>query len=126
MADSNKDAGRFAYDGLERELHERARLGILTSLVANSEGLLFTELKELCALTDGNLSRLIDVLRKAGLVEVWKGFQDNRPQTLCRITKAGRDRFVQYIGVLEQVVEDAAAAAKERTTRRSLKGWVSA
>ena len=69
MADTSPESGRFAYDGLQRELHERARLGILTSLVANSAGLLFSELKDLCSLTDGNLSRHIEVLRNAGLVE---------------------------------------------------------
>ena len=63
--------GRFAYDGLERSLHEKARLGIMTSLVTRPEGILFTELKRLCSLTDGNLSRHLDVLREAGLVEVW-------------------------------------------------------
>ena len=67
--------GRFAYEGLDRVLHEKARLGILTSLVAHPDGLRFGELRTLCALTDGNLSRHLDVLREAGLVEVWKGFE---------------------------------------------------
>ena len=65
--------GRFAYEGLDRVLHEKARLGIMTSLVTRPEGLLFSDLKRLCALTDGNLSRHLEVLREAGLVEVWKG-----------------------------------------------------
>ena len=58
MATNNARAeggGRFAYEGLERIIHEKARLGILTSLVAQPKGLLFNELKDLCALTDGNL-----------------------------------------------------------------------
>ena len=97
MSDSNKDAGRFSYDGLERDLHERARLGILTSLVGNADGLLFTELKDLCSLTDGNLNRHIGKLKETGMVEVWKGFKDNKPQTLCRITKAGRARFMDCL-----------------------------
>jgi len=59
--------GRFAYDGLDRVLHEKARLGILTSLVAHPEGLKFGELRGLCSLTDGNLSRHLDVLRDAVL-----------------------------------------------------------
>ncbi|MEX0585264.1 MAG: helix-turn-helix domain-containing protein, partial [Pirellulales bacterium] len=66
--------GRFAYLGLERVMHEKARLGILTSLVGHAAGLLFTDLKELCALTDGNLNRHLKVLQDAGLVEVLKGF----------------------------------------------------
>ena len=63
-ADSN---GRFAYDGLERVFHEKARLGIMTSLVTNPRGLIFSDLKELCHLTDGNLSRHLQVLHEAGL-----------------------------------------------------------
>ena len=101
-------AGRFAYEGLDRVMHEKARLGILTSLVAHPAGLLFNDLKDLCALTDGNLSRHLDVLVEARLVEVWKGSKRGRPQTLCRLTKEGRRRFLDYIGVLESVVADAA------------------
>jgi len=104
-------AGRFAYEGLERIIHEKARLGIMTSLAANPRGLLFGDLKDLCALTDGNLSRHLQVLHEAGLVEVWKGFQNNRPQTLCQLTETGRKRFVEYVAVLESVVADAVAAA---------------
>jgi len=66
---TDEDRGRFAYEGLERVLHEKARLGIMTSLVTRPEGLLFSELKRLCALTDGNLSRHLDVLREAGVVD---------------------------------------------------------
>jgi DNA-binding transcriptional ArsR family regulator len=79
--------GRFAYDGLDRALHERARLGIMTALAFHPAGLLFADLKRLCALTDGNLSRHLDVLRDAGLVEIWKGFENRRPHTLCRSWK---------------------------------------
>ena len=103
-----KSSGRFAYDGLDRVMHEKARLGILTSLVAHPAGLLFNDLKELCALTDGNLSRHLDVLVEARLVDVWKGTKRGRPQTLCRLTKEGRRRFLDYISVLECVVADAA------------------
>ena len=110
---TSDDGGRFAYDGLERIIHEKARLGILTSLVANPNGLLFNDLKDLCTLTDGNLSRHLQVLHESGLVEVWKGFQKNRPQTLCRLTPEGRRRFLSYINVLENVVADALAAAKK-------------
>ena len=105
-------SGRFAYEGLGRVFHEKARLGIMTSLVTHPRGLVFSDLKELCALTDGNLSRHLQVLHDAGFVEVWKGFQRNRPQTLCRITDDGRARFLQYINVLESVVADALTAAR--------------
>jgi DNA-binding MarR family transcriptional regulator len=101
--------GRFAYEGLERVIHERARLGILASLAAHPDGLVFAALKELCSLTDGNLSRHLQILHDAEFVELWKGSQGHRPQTLCRLTETGRRRFLEYIGVLENVVADAAA-----------------
>jgi DNA-binding MarR family transcriptional regulator len=110
-----REHGRFAYEGLDRLLHERARLGILTSLVSHPAGLLFNDLKALCKLTDGNLSRQIQSLQEAGLVEVWKGYKNNRPQTLCRISDAGRRRYMQYIEELERVVKDAAGAAADDT-----------
>jgi DNA-binding MarR family transcriptional regulator len=109
---ADPSTGRFAYDGLERIFHEKARLGILTSLVSHPKGLVFADLKDLCALTDGNLSRHLQALHEAGLVEVWKGYHQNRPQTLCRLTDAGRTRFLEYITVLENVVGDALAASK--------------
>jgi DNA-binding transcriptional ArsR family regulator len=124
-SEAEDESGRFAYEGLERVLHEKARLGIMTSLVTRPEGVLFTELKRLCALTDGNLSRHLDVLREAGLVEVWKGFENRRPQTLCRLSAEGRQRFVAYLEELEQVIRDAMPkAAKRAAPVPSLpKGW---
>lgn len=109
--------GRFAYEGLDRVLHEKARLGIMTSLVTRPEGLLFSDLKRLCALTDGNLSRHLEVLREAGLVEVWKGFDNRRPQTLCRLSPEGRQRFVSYLEELEHVIRDAMPKASRRAER---------
>ena len=104
------ETGRYAYEGLDRTIHEKARLGILTSLVAHPNGLLFGDLKELCSLTDGNLSRHLQILQESELVEVWKRFQLKRPQTLCRLTDLGRQRLIAYIDELERVVADAAAA----------------
>ncbi len=111
------EPGRFSYEGLERVLHEKARLGIMTSLVTRPEGLLFSDLKRLCALTDGNLSRHLDVLREAGLVEVWKGFENRRPQTLCRLSSEGRQRLLAYLAELEQVIRDAMPKAARRVER---------
>ena len=116
--------GRFAYEGLERIFHEKARLGIMTSLVTNPRGAVFADLKELCNLTDGNLSRHLQVLHEAGFVEIWKGFHKNRPQTLCRITDEGRRRFLEYINVLETVVQDALHAASSSSAGANLaEGW---
>ena len=112
MAKNNKEQnGRFAYEGLDRVMHEKARLGLLTSLVAHPKGLAFADLKRLCELTDGNLSRHLQVLHEAGLVDVQKGYDQNRPQTICKITPSGRRRFLSYLAVLEQIVRDAAEAA---------------
>ncbi len=107
--------GRFAYEGLDRVIHERARLSVLTSLVTNPKGLTFNELKQLCSLTDGNLSRHLSVLEKDKMVDILKGHDRNRPQTLCRITASGRKRYLEYLTTLEQVVRDAAHGAKDET-----------
>lgn len=123
MAGRDKDQGRFAYDGLERVMHEKARLGILTSLASNPEGLLFANLKGLCSLTDGNLSRHLQVLQEAGFVEVWKGFKDNRPQTLCRLTPTGRKRFLEYVAELERVVQDAVHVREMKQPGKVSRGW---
>ena len=103
----------FAYNGLDRVLHEKARLGILTSLAAHPKGLAFANLKQLCGLTDGNLSRHLQVLEEAGVVDISKTFERKRPLTTCRMTRAGRKRFLDYIDVLERVVRDAVEAAQE-------------
>lgn len=107
-----REPGRFAYEGLDRLIHEKARLSILSSLASHPEGLVFGDLKTLCALTDGNLSRQITHLQEAGFVEVWKGQKNNRPQTLVRLSKDGRKRFLEYIAVLEGLVSDAAQATR--------------
>ena len=125
---NERESGRYAYEGLDRIMHERARLGILTSLSTRREGLLFNELKNLCSLSDGNLSRHIQALEEAGLVGVWKGFHRRRPQTLCRITPAGLERFQAYLHELEKIIKDAAHANKKApsaTTTRA-KRWVPA
>jgi DNA-binding HxlR family transcriptional regulator len=109
--------GRFAYEGLDRVIHERARLSVLTSLIAHPKGLRFNDLKQLCALSDGNLSRHLQVLQEAQMVQIAKGFDNNRPQTMCRITVLGRRRYLEYVEVLEQVVRDAAAADASEPSR---------
>ena len=120
------EEGRFAYEGLDRTIHERARLSIMTSLAAHPKGLLFNDLKDLCSLTDGNLSRHLQVLQEAGLVDVWKGSKNNRPQTLCQLTELGRRRLLEYIAVLESVVADALAAQPNANAARLSNGLSSA
>jgi DNA-binding MarR family transcriptional regulator len=114
-AKSPSSEGRFAYEGLDRVIHERARLSVLTSLITNPRGLTFNDLKQLCSLTDGNLSRHLSVLEKDCMVEIAKGHDRNRPQTICRITPSGRKRYLEYLSTLEQVVRDAAKGAKDES-----------
>lgn len=115
MAKASKNNHRYAYDGLDRVIHERARLSIVTSLSTHPLGLVFNDLKELCGLTDGNLSRHLQILHEAALVDIRKGVKDNRPQTLVQLTTMGKERFLEYIAVLESVVTDALAATKPQT-----------
>ena len=115
-------SGRFAYEGLERILHEKARLGIMTSLMTRHEGLAFAELKQLVALTDGNLNRHIQVLHEAGLVAVHKSVRGRRSQTRYRLTLAGRRRFVAYLAELERVIKDAMTAGARSRDRHDLPG----
>jgi DNA-binding transcriptional ArsR family regulator len=109
----------FAYDGLSRVIHERARLGVLTCLVTHPRGLPFPQMKKLCALTDGNLNRHLQVLQEALLVSLAKGPDRERPQTLYRITALGRKRYLDYLAVLEQVILDGAPAAKTQLLEKS-------
>ena len=119
---SSSTEGRFAYEGLDRVIHERARLSILTSLVTNPKGLTFNDLKQLCALTDGNLSRHLAVLEKGKMVEILKGHERNRPLTVCRITSFGRKRYLEYLSTLEQVIRDAAKETKDEPVGSLIRG----
>lgn len=108
----DESSAPFAYEGLDRVIHEKARLGILTSLISRPDGLAFNDLLRLCGLTQGNLSRHLAVLQEAGLVDIVKGYTGNRPLTEIRLTPAGRQRFLDYLNVLERVVRDASSRAE--------------
>lgn len=101
------DKGRYSYDGLDRVIHEKARLGILTCLLTRPRGLGFGELKDLCTLTDGNLSRHLAILQEAALVAMEKSVKGNRPHSQIRITELGRSRFLEYLDELEHIIHDA-------------------
>lgn len=114
-----------AYAGLDRVLHEKARLSILTALLARPEGALFPELKTLCDLTDGNLARHLQTLDEAGLIELWKNQAGPRPRTLARLSPKGRAAFLDYLAELERVVREArtASRAREAGPRALPEGW---
>ncbi|MDP9050120.1 MAG: transcriptional regulator [Acidobacteriota bacterium] len=117
----SEPAAWFAYEGLDRVIHERARLSILTSLITRPEGLSFVELKRLCALTDGNLARHLQVLEQEEIVRITKKEDGARAQTTARITASGRKRYLEYLGILEQVIRDAASAVHKVGTDQLLR-----
>lgn len=96
----------FAYGSLDRVFHERARLAICSALIANPNGMTFSQLLDACALTDGNLNRHLHALSEDGIVQSARVSGKGRPQTVVTITDAGRKRFLDYIDALESVVRD--------------------
>ena len=91
---------------LDRVIHEKGRLPIMSLLAATRE-LSFTELREALKMTDGNLSMHIKTLQEAGFVSVAKTFHNQRPLTTCSLTPNGRRAFASYIDLLEQIVRQA-------------------
>jgi DNA-binding MarR family transcriptional regulator len=91
------------YLQLDRLIHEKGRLVIMSMLAATSE-LSFIELRDALGMTDGNLTTHIKALQQEGYVSVAKSFQNNRPLTTCSLTVAGRKAFAEYINLLEQIV----------------------
>ena len=88
---------------LDRVIHEKGRMAIM-SLLAASQELSFTELREALTMTDGNLSVHLRTLQEAGYVGLTKSFQNRKPLTTCSLTTAGRKAFSEYIDLLEQIV----------------------
>ncbi|HEY5231969.1 MAG TPA: transcriptional regulator [Verrucomicrobiae bacterium] len=88
---------------LDRLIHEKGRLAIMSMLAASPE-LSFTELRDALEMTDGNLTTHIKALQQEGYISVAKSFQNNRPLTTCSLTTAGRKAFAEYIGLLEKIV----------------------
>jgi len=89
---------------LDRVIHEKGRLAIMSMLAASPE-LSFTDLREALAMTDGNLTTHIRTLQEAGYVSVTKSFQNKRPLTTCALTPAGKKAFAGYINLLETIVQ---------------------
>lgn len=102
--------GRFAFPELDRVLHERARLGILSCLISCGTAVTFADLKGLCDLTDGNLSRHLKALEEGGIVVLERDKEGSRPQTWIAFSRSGRKRFLDYVDVLESIVRNSAAA----------------
>ena len=93
-----------AFLQLDRVIHEKGRLAIMSMLAATPE-LSFTEMRDALAMTDGNLTTHIRTLQEAGYVSVTKSFQNNRPLTTCSMTSAGKKAFTSYINLLERIIQ---------------------
>lgn len=89
---------------LDRVIHEKGRLAIMSMLAADPE-LSFTELRDTLGMTDGNLTTHIRTLQESGYVAVSKTYEKNRPLTTCSLTTNGRKAFTTYIDLLEQILQ---------------------
>ena len=88
---------------LDRVIHEKGRLALVSMLAASPE-LSFTELRDSLGMTDGNLTTHLRTLQETGYLSVTKSFQNNRPLTTCSLTAAGKKAFTRYIALLEQII----------------------
>ena len=91
---------------LDRIIHERGRLAIMSMLAASAE-LSFTELRDTLEMTDGNLTTHVRTLQEAGYVSIAKSYRNRRPLTTVSLTTAGRQAFAQYVALLERIVDQA-------------------
>ena len=91
---------------LDRLIHDRTRLAIISALAANSP-LTFTELKQLLDLSDGNLSVHARKLEDAGYVTCTKGFEGRLPKTQFSVTEAGHRALRQYLDHMEAIIKHA-------------------
>jgi len=91
---------------LDRVIHERGRLAIMSMLAASPE-LSFTELRDTLEMTDGNLTTHMRTLQEAGYVSIAKSYRNRRPLTTVSLTPEGRRAFANYVALLEQIVRQA-------------------
>ena len=93
----------FDFEKLDRTIHEKGRLGIMT-LLATRPSWPFQDLKAELKMSDGNLVTHLRTLHEAGYVAITKEMLD-RPQTSYSLTARGRTAFQEYLGLLEQIVK---------------------
>lgn len=105
--------GSAVSEDLDRLVHERLRLGIVSALAAE-ESLSFADLKSILKTTDGNLSVHARKLENAGYIKVTKGFEDRKPRTEYRLTAKGRRALEAYLKQMEAILSEARDAL-ERT-----------
>jgi DNA-binding HxlR family transcriptional regulator len=95
---------KSAAPNLDRLIHERLRLGIISALAAN-DSLTFSELKNLMNTTDGNLSVHARKLEEAGYISCSKYFQGRLPKTEYKLTGAGRSALEDYLSHMESLIK---------------------
>ncbi len=88
---------------LNKTIHQKARLGIMSILMASEEAE-FNYLKERLNLTDGNLSSHLTLLEKEKYIKIRKKFVKKKPKTLCQITEKGQEAFKEYLDNLEKII----------------------
>ncbi|MHC5024959.1 MAG: winged helix-turn-helix domain-containing protein [Planctomycetota bacterium] len=106
-------AGSKVSESLDRLIHERIRLGIVSALAAE-DGMTFADLKRVLDASDGNLSVHARKLEEAGYIRVIKGFEDRKPKTEYRLTAKGRRALEEYLDQMETILSEARDAL-ERT-----------
>ena len=89
---------------LEKIFHQATRMQIMTELCSDKKEKTFNQVKTACELTDGNLSRHLSTLEKAGTIKITKEFIESKPQTSIKVTKLGRDKFISYLSQLEKLL----------------------
>ena len=89
---------------LDRVIHEKGRLAIMSALAATPQ-LSFTEMRDTLNMTDGNLTAHMRTLQEAGYVSVTKEFHGGRPLTTFSLTSPGKKAFTSYIDLLEQIIK---------------------
>ena len=98
---------------LDKVIHERMRLGIISALAANAK-LSFTELRDLLATSDGNISVHARKLEEAGYVTCEKSFKGRMPLTEYAITKEGRKALTRYLDHMEALINAMKSQNRER------------
>jgi DNA-binding HxlR family transcriptional regulator len=99
-------------ENLDRVIHERGRLAIM-SLLAGTDSLSFKELKQHLRMTDGNLCVHMRTLEESGYVSVRKSFVNRKPRTEYALTSEGRQAFQEYIETLAEIVRQTQRAEQQ-------------
>ena len=114
---SKKKSDKKPFDELDRLFHEKARLNILTAVIAQDAGVNFNDLKTSCGLTDGNLNRHLKVLIDAKILGVKKSGSGRTTNSVYFLTTVGRRAFENYLDALESVVKTAQVAARKSSSQ---------